>query len=196
MFIYRKSSPIKSKVRLSSRLHQKSWECRLLHGETARSAKRAAWKRSATKQVHAREIWGSSMELMLMRIPSRQQEHTHTHTQSHGLAHIPLGWSKERKCESCQPIGDWVMDEFDSERNILLPWWWTRRNDSWVHSTKKTVGIISRKTVERDRVENQDSRFVETWQQASEPQTQPTRMQRQKTRPQSCIWPKNFKQKR
>jgi len=23
-----------------------------------------------------------------------------------------------------------VIEEFDSERNILLPWWWTRKNDT------------------------------------------------------------------
>lgn len=54
-------------------------------------------------------------------------------THSDVQAHIPLvvgSWSKERMCEICQPIGDWVIEEFDSERNILLPWWWTRRNDS------------------------------------------------------------------
>ena len=40
--------------------------------------------------------------------------------------HIPLGsWSKVRKCEICQPRGDRVIEEFDSERNILLPWWCT-----------------------------------------------------------------------
>lgn len=46
-------------------------------------------------------------------------------------AHIPQvgSWRSERKFEICQPIGDWVIEEFDSERNILLPWWWTRRNN-------------------------------------------------------------------
>ncbi len=60
--------------------------------------------------------------------------HTGTNTSStHSdvRTHIPLvgSWSKVRKCEICQPIGDWVIEEFDSERNILLPWWWTRRSD-------------------------------------------------------------------
>lgn len=61
--------------------------------------------------------------------------HTRTNTSStHSdvQTHIPLvgSWSKVRMCEICQPIGDWVIEEFDSERNILLPWWWTRRNDT------------------------------------------------------------------
>ncbi len=78
-----------------------------------------------------------SVRLMLMRIPFR--DHCSTHTWD---AHIPLGWSKERKCESCQPIGDWVIEEFDSERNILLPWWWTRRNDNWIYKQSSRREIL------------------------------------------------------
>lgn len=61
---------------------------------------------------------------------SHDTAHTRTNTSSGVQTHIPLvgSWSKVRKCEICQPIGDWVIEEFDSERNILLPWWWTRRN--------------------------------------------------------------------
>jgi len=70
----------------------------------------------------------------LTRSYTTEVAHTGTNTSStHSdvQTHIPLvgSWSKVRKCEICQPIGDWVIEEFDSERNILLPWWWTRRND-------------------------------------------------------------------
>lgn len=51
------------------------------------------------------------------------------------------GRGKER---GRQPIVGWVVviEEFDSERNILLPWWWTRRNDTGYqsHSRKLLAG--------------------------------------------------------
>lgn len=52
-------------------------------------------------------------------------------------------WKSEREKErgrgkekGCQPIVGWVVviEEFDSERNILLPWWWTRKNDTGYQS--------------------------------------------------------------
>lgn len=53
---------------------------------------------------------------------------THSDVQTHIP---PVGsWSWVRICEICQPMGDWVIEEFDSERNILLPWWWTRGNNT------------------------------------------------------------------
>lgn len=72
---------------------------------------------------------------MLTRCYATQVVHRKTNTSSTHWAvqtHIPLvgSWSMVRKCEICQPIGDWVIEEFDSERNILLPWWWTRRNNT------------------------------------------------------------------
>lgn len=73
----------------------------------------------------------------------RHSRWTLTHTRCSGTTstssthsdvqmHIPPvgSWSWVRICEICQPMGDWVIEEFDSERNILLPWWWTRGNNT------------------------------------------------------------------
>lgn len=118
------------------------WDCRASFTTLKQSySKHMQKKRERTHDARQNRMLNSprqhdgkgSMRLMLMRIPFKDHCSAHTHTHTHRDAHIPLGWSKDRKCESCQPIGDWVIEEFDSERNILLPWWWTRRNDNWVH---------------------------------------------------------------
>lgn len=72
--------------------------------------------------------------------------HTRTNTSSDVQTHIPLvgSWSKVRKFEICQPIGDWVIEEFDSERNILLPWWCTRRN---VH-VEQEAGLVGKTEID------------------------------------------------
>jgi len=57
----------------------------------AKQSQTARWKGKREINVNENTIQGSL-------------QHTHTHT--HRDAHIPLGLSKERKCESCQPIGD------------------------------------------------------------------------------------------
>lgn len=85
-------------------------------------------------------------------------QHTGTNTNStHSdvQTHIPLvgSWSKVRKCEICQPIGDWVIEEFDSERNILLPWWWTRRNDI-VFSRRKVQQEIQKFIINTEESRN------------------------------------------
>lgn len=68
--------------------------------------------------------------------------YTNTSTHSDVQTHIPQvgSWSEVSKCEICQPMGDWVIEEFDSERNILLPWWWTRKKRYHVQREEGLVG--------------------------------------------------------
>lgn len=95
-----------------------------------------AWKPAAVERlIDCEWSWFMMMPFVMMRAHTQLQNYTPEPTQaathSDVQTHIPLwvgSWSKVRKCEICQPIGDWVIEEFDSERNILLPWWWTRRN--------------------------------------------------------------------
>lgn len=44
-------------------------------------------------------------------------------------------WKEMKEGDICQPIRGWVViEEFDSERNILLPWWWTR--EKWQNTSQ------------------------------------------------------------
>lgn len=108
-----------------------SWDCRASFTTLQQSYSKHMQKVD-TWQNHMLTWWEGKHAINV-------NENTIQHTRrgcTHTDAHIPLGWIKDRKCESCQPIGDWVIEEFDSERNILLPWWWTRRNNNWVHKQR------------------------------------------------------------
>lgn len=99
-------------------------------------------------------------------------ERSHTHSQSSTTStsgslsdvqtHIPPvgSWSWVRICEICQPMGDWVIEEFDSERNILLPWWWTRGNNTHIQQQWGLAGKKKRRLIiNRDEQGNNNRIF-------------------------------------
>lgn len=47
-------------------------------------------------------------------------------------------------------MGDWVIEEFDSERNILLPWWWTRGDNARIQQQQRVSGKKRRLIINRD----------------------------------------------
>lgn len=90
-------------------------------------------------------------------LPFTMNAHTHAHTATTSTSgthsdvqtHIPQvgSWSWVRICEICQPMGDWVIEEFDSERNILLPWWWTRGNNTRIQQHWGLAGEKKRRLI-------------------------------------------------
>lgn len=117
-----------------------------LHAWNPAAAERQPTENAADaikKKIH------HSLTMMLTRCYATQVVHRRTNTSStHSdvQTHIPLvgSWSEVRKCEICQPIGDWVIEEYDSERNILLPWWWTRRNNTTFSRRRKQETQVDR----------------------------------------------------
>lgn len=97
--------------------------------------------------------------------------HKHTHSYSYTTStsgthsdvqkHIPPvgSWSWVRICEICQPMGDWVIEEFDSERNILLPWWWTRGNNARIQQQQRVSGEKRRLIINTDEQGDKSNRI-------------------------------------